>query len=243
MLRRDVRTAVLSHAIMEAANDTIPKGMDGTHSAFSDTYLATQNALAMKLAMDLARIFDLSERGRYLPEKQDKASIPVLAALLRKPDVQRGLEEDAAKWLPSVAHLGTFGPAPPGIVEAALKEAEENHRSEDRDQCRRAIANFLATAGRLEIDGSEEGAALGRIREFRNRRLAHSLFDKEPEAPPRYSDLSLLLEVAAEAATHASLAVEGLNTDFGDEARRDRENAEGYAACVLDGLKRASVNQ
>jgi hypothetical protein len=51
--------AILSHAIMEAANDTVPKGMAGTNTIFSDTYFCTQNALALKLAMDLARIFDL----------------------------------------------------------------------------------------------------------------------------------------------------------------------------------------
>jgi hypothetical protein len=240
MMRRDVGTAVLSHAVMEAANDTIPKGMAGTHTVFSDIYFATQNALALKLAMDLARIFDLSEGGRYPPDEQDKASIPVLAALLRKPDIQNALERDAAEWLPGGARLGTFGPAPPGVLEAALKEAEENHRSQDRDRCRRAIADFITIAGRLEIQRSEGGVALRRIREFRNRRLAHSLFDQEPEALPRYSDLSLLLDVAKEAATHASLAVEGLSVDFSDQARGDRRNAEGYAACVLEGLKRAA---
>lgn len=240
MLRGDVGTAVLSHAIMEAANDTIPKGMAGTHIAFGEIYNATQNALALKLAMDLARIFDLSEGGRYPPHEQDKASIPVLAALLRKPDIQSALEQEAVEWLPGAAHLGTFGPAPPGVLEAAIKEAEENHRSHDRDRCGRAIADFLAVAGRLEIQGSEGAAALRRIRVFRNRRLAHLLFDKEPEAVPKYSDLSFLVEVAQEAARLASLAVEGLSVDFSDQARDDRRNAEGYAACVLDGLKRAA---
>ena len=93
------------------------------------------------------------------------------------------------------------------------------------------------------MEDSEEKAALGRTRDFRNRRLAHSLFDKEPEAPPRYADLNLLLDLAKEAATSASLAVEGLSTDVGDQARRDRQNAEGYAACVLDGLQRAASNR
>ena len=55
---------------------------------------------------------------------------------------------------------------------------------------------------------------------------------------PRFSDLNFLLEIAKRAAKHASLAVEGLNTEFDDQAQRDRENAEGDAACVLDGLER-----
>jgi hypothetical protein len=32
---------------------------------------------------------------------------------------------------------------------------------------------------------------------------------------------------------------EGLNNEFDDQAQRERESAEGYAACVLDGLERA----
>jgi AbiU2 len=243
MLRRDVETAILSHAVMEAANDTIPKGMASTYSDFGGTYFAVQNSLALKLAMDLARIFDLSEGSRYPPEKQDKASIPVLAALLRSPDVQNGLEQEAANWFPGAAHFGTIGDAPPEVVEAGLKKLEEDCRSQNRDDCRNAIADFLALAGRFDVEGSEEKAALGRTRDFRNRRLAHSLFDKKLEAPPRYADLNLLLDLAKEAATSASLAVEGLSTDLGDQARRDRQNAEGYAACVLDGLQRAASNR
>ena len=57
-------------------------------------------ALSLKLAMDLARIFDLSVgKYAYPAEAQGKASIPVLAALLTRPDVQDGLLQDAAKWI------------------------------------------------------------------------------------------------------------------------------------------------
>jgi hypothetical protein len=64
------------------------------------------------------------------------------------------------------------------------------------------------------------------------------LFDQEPDALPKYADLDLLLSIAKEAAKHASLAVDGLNTDFDDLSREDRRNADRYYACVLDGLKR-----
>jgi hypothetical protein len=68
--------------------------------------------------------------------------------------------------------------------------------------------------------------------------LAGYLFNLNPgrELTPRFSDLTLLLETAKEVAKHASLAIKGLNTEFDDQAQRDRENAEEYAACVLDGL-------
>jgi hypothetical protein len=61
MMRADVETADLSSLVMEAANNTIPKGLEGTFTPFANIYLAGQNALTLKLAMDVARIFDLSE--------------------------------------------------------------------------------------------------------------------------------------------------------------------------------------
>jgi hypothetical protein len=168
--------------------------------------------------MDLARIFDLSQgKNAHPAEEQTKASIPVLAALLTRPDVQDGLLQDAAKWI-----------------------ADTSYRSLNVDACQKAITDFLALAHGLKVEDSEENAALVRIRQFRDRRLAHSLFDQEPNAWPRYADLDLLLGVAKEATQHASFAVEGLNVDFDDMAQEDRKNAEGYYASVLDGLKRAA---
>ena len=124
-----------------------------------------------------------------------------------------------------------------------MKSFKERRRSQSRAVCRKAITDFLALALRLEVEDSKEKAALVRIREFRNCRLVHSLFDKEPDAPPKYADLDLFLDVAKEAAKHASLAVEGHNTDFNDLAQEDRRNADDYYACVLDGLKRAARSQ
>ena len=111
------RTAVQTHAVLEAANDTIPRGVKD--HAFAATFNAIQNALALKLALELARIFDLSKRPP--PEEQDKASLPVLAALLRRPDVQLGLEREAeSNWFPGVAHIGTIqAEGRTGATEAA----------------------------------------------------------------------------------------------------------------------------
>ena len=147
ILSDDVRTAVRSHAVLEAANDTIPRGVK--NHEFAATFNAIQNALGLKLALELARIFDLSKRGP--PQEQDKASVPVLAALLGRADVQLGLEREAeSNWFPGVAHIGTVGTEPPGEIEAALRSLEEDSRSEDHDFCRAAIADFLAVAGRMK---------------------------------------------------------------------------------------------
>ncbi|TQI74064.1 hypothetical protein FHT98_1805 [Bosea sp. AK1] len=240
MLREDVQTAIVSHAVLEASNAILPKGLSGITTPFVETYNGVQYALTMKLAMDLARIFDLSESKRFPPEEQDKASIPVLAALMSRPDVRNALENEAAEWLPGVEYIGASNAIPADVLEGILKSVEDDHRAGDRASFQNASASFLVIAGRLAVDGSDEKAALVRIREFRNKRLAHSLFDKEPDELPKYSDLHLLLDIAKEAAKYALLAVEGLNTEFDDQARRDHEKAEGYAKCVLDGLKRAA---
>jgi hypothetical protein len=180
MMRKDVETADLSSLVMEAANNTIPKGLEGTSTPFSNIYLAGQNALALKLAMDLARIFDLSKNKRFPPEKQDKASIPVLAALLRRPDVQEGLAQNAGEWVSRIGGQIIAGSAPPGVSEAGLKSFKEKRRSQSRKDCCKAITELLALAQRLEAEDSKEKAALARIREFRDFRLAHSLFDRSP---------------------------------------------------------------
>jgi AbiU2 len=241
MLLDNITTAVLSRAVLGAANDTIPKGLVGVDSDFVPTFTAIQNALALKLSLDLARILDLSTGKRaYPPHKQTKASIPVLAALIARADVQQCLEQAAEKWSSGVDHIGTVEPAPSGVREAAISALEESNRFDDRDCCREAIAGFLAVAARLDEDGSDDKAALVRVRDFRNKWLAHSLFDEEPQTPS-FADLFMLLERAVEAGRHASLAVEGVNTEFDDQTQLRRENADGYYACVLDGLKRAAA--
>jgi AbiU2 len=238
-LREDVGTAVVSSILLNAANNTIPNGLGPVYTPFGRAYLGGQNALSLKLAMDLARIFDLSVgKNAYPAEAQGKASIPVLAALLKKPDVQDGLLQDAAKCIGGIKIVKIGYPAgspPPDVLEAL----EEGYGSRFSDACQKAITDFLALAQGLEVRDSEENAALVRIRQFRDFRLAHSLFDNEPDALPIYADLELLLSIAKEATKHASFAIEGHNVDFDDVAQEDRKNADEYYGCVLDALKRA----
>jgi hypothetical protein len=142
----------------------------------------------------------------------------LLAALLTRHDVKDGLLQDAAEWIADNSY----------------------YRSLNVDACQKAITDFLTLAQGLEVEDSEENAALVRIRQFRDSRLAHSLFDKKPDALPIYADLGRLLGVAKEATKHALFAVEGHNVDFDDISQEDRKNADDYYACVLDGLKRAA---
>jgi hypothetical protein len=241
MLRNDVETAIYSHSTMEAMNDIVPKRMAGRSTPFVEAYHATQNALALKVAMDLARIFDLSNPRRYPAHKQEKASVQVLAALLRLDGVNAVLVNDAKNWFVGSVDFREIGDTRPDVVEAARQDWQNKKRLSNQADCEKAIGDFLNVAGRLGGTGSEEDAALKRLRDFRDQRLAHSLIDNTPEALPRYSDLNLLLGTAKDAARLASFAVEGLNTDFDSQVQRYRDDAKGFADCVVDGLNRARI--
>lgn len=237
MLRHDVETAILSHEVMEAQNAIVPKGLEGQHSDFVQTYGAIQNALVLKLAMDVARVFDFS--ARYPVERQDMASVTVLGMLLDVPGVVDELTARASAWISGIEWADDDRDRT-SEVEAAAREILDEEQAADTETCKSALAEFAVLANRLSDPSSAEASALSRLRGFRNRRLAHSLFNKEPDAYPKYEDLTLLLEMAKTAARLSSMAVEGLNVNFAEQTSRSRENAEGYAHLVLDGLKRSA---
>ena len=60
MLRTDVETAIASHALMEATNEVVPRGLTDVESRVARSYAVDQQALALKVSMDLAQIFDRS---------------------------------------------------------------------------------------------------------------------------------------------------------------------------------------
>jgi hypothetical protein len=212
LLLDDVRMAVTTHVTMQTLNETIPAlGDRPTDPAY--TVKAIQDALALKVAMDAARIFDVSEGRQYTVEKQDKASIPVLAALLAREDVEGVLVEEARHWSPIIAE-------------------------ERMAACRRAVAGFIRTAQLVQADGTEKRRAFIRIREFRTKRLAHHLFDQKPDAPPIYDDLTLLIGVATKAVKLAALGINDRNIDPQRWIKRDREQALQFCRCLIAGVDR-----
>lgn len=239
VLRRDLKGALASHALMESNNEIIPRGLTGQSISSGDIYSVMQNSIALKLSMDIARIFDLSSPKRYPVEEQDKASIQVLAALCDRKGVQEQLELEAAKSFPGIADLSDPNSPHRAVIEATLLSLEASDRDQYRRDCRDAIESFLAVARRVVDISSGENLALRRIREFRDRRLAHALFDKEPDDLPRYNDLSLLLKTAKEAVHYASLAIEGLNAGLDDDVEEYRKRSEDFSSCILHGLIRS----
>lgn len=238
MLRQDIETAILSHEVMEAQNAVVPPGLRGYQTDFVQTYNAIQNALVLKLAMDVARVFDFSV-GRPV-DRQDMASIPVLAMLLDVPGVVDELANRASSWPSGIEWVTDDVVDRPSGVETMALEMLDREQAANKESCKSALADLVILVNRLSNPTSAEFGALSRLKAFRNRRMAHSLFNKEPDSYPKYEDLTLLLEMAKVAVELCSLAVEGLNVDFADLTRRSRENADGYAAIVRDGLKGAA---
>jgi len=238
MLRHDVETAILSHEVMEAQNAIIPAGLKGRHTEYLNTYGAIQNALVLKLAMDVARVFDFGV-GRPV-DRQDMASIPALAMLFKVAGVREQLKARASKWVSGIEWADGEDAERSPELEAVALEILQDEQSLDEKACDNAIDHFLVIADNLFVESRPEAAALQRVKAFRNRRLAHALFNKEPDPYPSYADLTLLLEIAKSAATLSSLAVEGLETEFTDQTDRNRQNAEGFAKLVLSALKGVS---
>lgn len=204
LLAQDTWYALRVRAALHAANDVIWEKDFNNPARFGDTYNVVQNSLALSVALTLARLFDISSTNRYSIEEQDKASIPVLANLMMRPDVQDAVAETARGWHPDL-HRG-----------AELGESD----------CRQAISTALTLYGTLD-KSTDHQEALIRLRDFRTHRLAHHLFDTPPADLPRFDDLDLLANCARDFARSAVLAVEGKDRDIGYEEeikrRTDRQ--------------------
>jgi hypothetical protein len=204
MLLWDVRRLLDTRSVMDAANRmVIARGL--VVGPRAEPYNVIQQRLAMMLAVDLARVFDVSAGKRL--DSQDKASIPILAHHLRRADVRASLEERARSW---VAWL-----------------ADEN-----AETCAASIDDALSDYDRL-MSSDEGRKALERLRELRTQRLAHSLIDTDP-ARPFYSDLFMLADFARSFVTRTTSAIMGNSDDLSDREGYLTRSAEAFWAAALD---------
>lgn len=88
MLALDVRRALVSRAYLQAGNGRVIADLSGLQTQAADGHDQSQNAHRIMLSIELARIFDCGNRP---PEKQDKASLPILSHYLGREDVQAAL--------------------------------------------------------------------------------------------------------------------------------------------------------
>ncbi len=194
MLAADTWYALRIRSAFSSANDEIWELDINEKMEFGDTYNVIANALHLTAALAVARVFDVSDPKKYPIEQQDKASIPVLAHLLMRSDVQETLFAGASDWK---SGLGA---------------------KVDQADCRAAIDRALEVYEHFEQhEGHRE--AFTRIRKVRDARLAHHLFDKVPMADelPAYNELFLLADTAAQFVRAAMLAIEGRDQDLRDQ--------------------------
>ena len=111
--------------------------------------------------------------------------------------------------------------------------------NESRINFLRSFDNIAYKANKVFTDDSAEKNTLERLKQFRNYRLAHPLFDKKPDKSPSYNDLKLLIGLAMEIFTDAILIIKGRNIDLNEHAKQLKMRANGFSECVVDGLKRA----
>jgi AbiU2 len=194
LLAQDTWFALRARAAMDTANDIIAQEKFDRPSRFADTYNVVQNSVALTVSLAVARLFDVSDTNRYPVEQQDKTSIPVLANLLMRHDVQDALIDKAHGWHPQLINgteLGEFSCK--GALTTALALYETHTKSTDHQE------------------------AYARLRKFRTSRLAHHLFDDLPTELPRFDDLDLLADFARDFVRATVLAVEGRDLDLGHQ--------------------------
>ena len=208
MLIADVRNASQTRAVFDAGNNTLPKILDknirGAHALN-----IIQRSLIMKLALDVARIFDVSENRELV--NQDKASIQVSASLLSIREVRKELMCRAGKWTPQINSMERIN------IQACLK----------------AINMVIAIADKIS---GQDADVLLRIRQFRTKRLAHALFDQTPDNLPTLNDIFCLMNYALDASRNLSLALEGINYDTQESEDLHRADAEEFYSAAAAGL-------
>ena len=215
LLAKDTWHALRIRAALHTANDVVSqKDFEGP-SRFGDTYNVVQNSMALSVALALARLLDVSA-NRLPIEQQDKASIPVLAHLLKRHDVQGTLIEAARTWHP---HL---------MGGAELGEAT----------CREALSQALSLF-EAHTASAEDQEAHARLRAFRTGRLAHHLFDALPQDLPRFEDLDALADFARSFVRQAVLAVEGHDRDLSCEEQIKMTMNKEFWATALSATLRA----
>jgi hypothetical protein len=200
MLDENIRIATEVEAVLEEANAVV-KNMPNPTFFGAETYNTVRQCLSVELALAAARIFD-SGRRRSKKNKSDVAGITLCIHFLQQRRCRKVLQSRAREWTP-------------GLMLSSDMNAETCIREID-----------LAIAGYLSFARSPGGRrALAALKEFRNIKVAHSLFGKILKAAPRYDDLFMLIAIAREFIGHAKLAVSGVQTDYGELSRIKREEA------------------
>jgi len=142
-------------------------------------YNIIKNNITFSLAITLAKLFDLGS-VRFKPNRRDVASIPLLLRLVRQKRCISDLIKKTDTW--------------PGRITTNEKTV------------RRRIDSALSAYSALK-KRHRGRKATENLKNFRDKKLAHSLIDVVLTELPRYEDLSYLLSVAMEVAGFLHLPI------------------------------------
>ncbi len=208
---RDVQFGLAVEAALEAGNDIVVKP-PARPVYGAGTYNTISHSAALTLALVLSRLFDPGSRWRHADEK-DTNSIPILLHYLAQQRCRGLLGNRARTWVTGMPHMADSQQA------ACLQHID------------RAIDAYktlnLSPKGRL---------AKRRLREFRNKILAHNLRTPMETGHPRFGELFLLMKAAAQIVGSADFAIRGSNRDLGEYAENRRGEADEFWTHALTGL-------
>lgn len=207
-IEEDVKIALWAEATLEAGNDIVNTS-PARRTRGAAAYNAISQSLALNLAITLARLFDSGSK-RWHANRRDVASLPLIVRLLKQRRCQRALVERARSWTPQAMDL-----------------ADTHARG-----CQRSIDGAVAAFVGLQRTATGRATAK-RLREFRNKRLAHSMMQDTLKALPRYNDLFKLMDVARDVVDAAKLAIDGLHLGLKDTEEACRREADAFWTLVL----------
>ncbi len=231
MIVEDVEAAMVLKSALETGNEVVRK-LRGESAALNfygaHCYEAIRLGLILGLALTLAKLFDPAKLfdGRPRknnqsmrsgsPNKSDIVSIPHLVRLLKQKRCRSTLGERARDWTPEIAGWEPHN-------EATALEALDT-----------AVGAYVGFRR-----GHEGRSAANVLKNFRNKRLAHSLIGQSMKRPPRFKELSLLLEVAMKVTAGVRLAVAGRPWDIEDTREEQRRQGMAFWEPAINGVIKA----
>jgi AbiU2 len=205
LLLKDVQLAIALEAALESANEAL-QSLERPDRSFwgSNCYDLITQSLVLELAIVLARLFDVGAKKRH-PNTKNIASIPLLQRLLKQRRCQKFFIHRTHAWFPDAPSLGLQYPA----------------------RCSRAIgdANRIYRQGAKKL---ETRRALRTLKYFRDKHLAHNVFDAKDDTRPRYDELFALTDLACAFLMPAIYAVEGSQYRFDVIEDRWRSEARRF---------------
>lgn len=190
LIEQNVTSAMYIECALVAANNLIGENKSNVLNGAGCYNHGVKQSLLLTLAMTLARLYDEGTQSRHF-NTRDVASIPLLARLLKQKRCRTVLMERARLWTRGIPHF-----------EATQVAA-----------CARAIDRALAANATLRRSHAAR-QAVKKLKDFRDKELAHSLMEKLVEAVPTINDLFLLMDVARNFSEDAIFAVKGLHHDL-----------------------------